>query len=65
LHKLFERQGLKRVPVDGDFRNEFYESARTARSALDAKTVPPSLIGHVLDLLADYRAEQRAQGEAR
>ncbi|HWE29047.1 MAG TPA: TRAP transporter substrate-binding protein DctP, partial [Polyangia bacterium] len=41
LHKLFEHQGLKRIPVDVDFRDEFYESARTARSTVDAKTVPP------------------------
>ena len=65
LHKLFEHQGLKRVPVDGALRDEFFESARTARSSLDATTVPPQLVGRVLDLLADYRAEQRAQGETR
>lgn len=65
LHKLFEHQGLERVPVDSALRNEFFESARLARSALDGQTIPPQLLGRVLDLLADYRAEQRAEGETR
>lgn len=65
LHKLFEHQGLQRIPVDGALRNEFYETARAARSSLDGNAVPPALVGRVLDLLADYRAEQRAEGETR
>lgn len=62
VHHLFEHQGLKHIAIDASARDEFYEAARKARAALDPRSVPPDILHQVLDLLADYRAEQRAQG---
>jgi TRAP-type C4-dicarboxylate transport system substrate-binding protein len=55
--RLFERQGLKRVPVSPQFRTEFYAAARGVREQLDERLVPQALLSRVLAVLADYRAE--------
>jgi TRAP-type transport system periplasmic protein len=60
LSKLFEKQGLKRVPVTQAFRGEFYSAAQAAREQLPEKLVPQALIQRVLGLLADYRAVHRS-----
>jgi TRAP-type transport system periplasmic protein len=63
---LFERQGLKPVPVTPQFRAEFFEAARKAREKLGDKLVPPALLQRVLGMLADYRAEHRSsEGDKR
>lgn len=54
---VFERQGLKPVPVSAKFRAELFEAARGARERLGDKLVPKALLNRVLGLLADYRAE--------
>lgn len=64
VHRLFEQQGLKHITTDAAARDEFYEAARQARATLDPKLAPPEILRQVLDLLADYRAEQRAQRSA-
>jgi len=58
VDRLFEKQGLKRVPVSPEFRKEFLEAARQAREQLAA--VPAELVSKVLGWLADYRAERPA-----
>jgi TRAP-type C4-dicarboxylate transport system substrate-binding protein len=60
LGQLFEHQGVKRVAVDANLRGEFFESARSARAALDERIVQPAPVRRIMDLLADYRAEQGA-----
>jgi TRAP-type C4-dicarboxylate transport system substrate-binding protein len=59
LGRLFEKQGLQRVPVSETFRAEFFAAARAARERLPARLVPDALIQRVLGLLADYRAVHR------
>ena len=54
---VFEKQGLKHVPVSDTFRAEYFAAARAARERLGDKLVPRALMEHVLALLADYRAE--------
>jgi TRAP-type C4-dicarboxylate transport system substrate-binding protein len=61
LGELFEHQGVKRVPVDANLRGEFFESARGARAVLDEKLVQTAPVRRMMDLLADYRAEQGAR----
>jgi TRAP-type C4-dicarboxylate transport system substrate-binding protein len=56
---LFEKQGLKKVPVAPQLRAEFFQAARMVRDQLGEKLVPQALLGRVLALLADYRAERR------
>jgi TRAP-type C4-dicarboxylate transport system substrate-binding protein len=60
LDGLFERQGLKRVSVDATLRNDFFAAARIARATLGDKLVPAEILQRVVNMLADYRAEQRA-----
>jgi TRAP-type C4-dicarboxylate transport system substrate-binding protein len=58
LRVLFARQGLKRIEPDATFRTEFFESARSAREALDAKWLSNEQLVQVLAWLAEYRAGQ-------
>jgi len=53
LHGLFEKQGLKRVPVSREFRQAFFEAARAARER--SQLVPAPLLQEVLSWLADLR----------
>jgi TRAP-type C4-dicarboxylate transport system substrate-binding protein len=59
LGGLFARQGLTQVPVNDQFRAEFFEAARAMRDRLGQALVPPALLQRVLGMLADYRAEHR------
>ncbi len=59
LHGLFERQGLRAVPVDEGTRVSFFEAARAAREQAATRLVSSSLIARVLGMLADYRSEHR------
>jgi TRAP-type transport system periplasmic protein len=61
LRTLFERQGLKAVRTDEATRVTFFEGARAAREKAATQLVSPSLIVHVLGMLADYRSEHRAR----
>jgi TRAP-type C4-dicarboxylate transport system substrate-binding protein len=54
LGGLFERQGVKRIPVDAAMRENFYQAARLARESV-GDLVDSHLIDRVLSLLADYR----------
>jgi TRAP-type C4-dicarboxylate transport system substrate-binding protein len=55
LEGLFEKQGIRSVPVSEAFRAEFLEATRAAREQ-NKQLVPEALIGRVLGLLADFRA---------
>jgi TRAP-type C4-dicarboxylate transport system substrate-binding protein len=55
LGGLFEKQGVKTVPVAETFRAEFFEAAENARDRLSDKIVSRELIARVLQWLADYR----------
>jgi TRAP-type C4-dicarboxylate transport system substrate-binding protein len=61
LGGLFAKQGVQRIAVGDLFRMEFFEAARAARERLGDRLVPSELLGKVLALLADYRAEHRAE----
>ncbi len=58
LNGLFEKQGLKRVPVTETLRAEFFAAARGARDKVDPALVPRELVQRVESWLADFRAER-------
>jgi TRAP-type C4-dicarboxylate transport system substrate-binding protein len=55
LGGVFQRQGMKTLPVTAPMRQEFFEAARDARKKLGEKLVPEALLREVLGLLADFR----------
>ena len=57
LGGLFERQGIKMVPLSPALRAQYFEAARAARERLGDKLLTRSLLDDVMRLLADYRAE--------
>jgi TRAP-type C4-dicarboxylate transport system substrate-binding protein len=57
LGSLFERQGLKMVPLSPSLRAQYFEAARAARERLGDKLLTRALLDDVMRLLADYRAE--------
>jgi TRAP-type C4-dicarboxylate transport system substrate-binding protein len=57
LGGLFDKQGLKAVHVNDAVRAQFFAVARQARDRLGTQLVAPELLGNVLGMLADYRAE--------
>ncbi len=57
LGGVFERRGLKPVPVSAKFRAEFFDASRQARERLSDRLVPKELLTRALELLADFRAE--------
>ena len=57
LGGIFQKRGVKKLPVSDKFRAEFFQSARSARKRLGDKLVDRVLLDRVLRLLADYRAE--------
>ena len=61
LGGLFERQGLKPVPVTAELRSQFFDESRRARDALPGSLVPPLLIDRINSWLADHRAENQAR----
>jgi TRAP-type C4-dicarboxylate transport system substrate-binding protein len=54
---LFEKQGLKRVPVTPAFRDEYFTAAREARTRLAETLVPRDTLRHVLEWIADYYSQ--------
>jgi hypothetical protein len=54
---LFEKQGLKRVPVTPAFRDEYFTAAREARGRLAETLVPRDTLRHVLEWIADYYSQ--------
>jgi len=56
LGGLFERQGVRSVPVSAALRTEFLDAAHAARDRLGAKIVPTDLLLKVQSFLADYRS---------
>jgi len=58
LGHLFEKQGLKKVPVSQSFRAEFFDAARAAREKLMGTFVSQALVDRVLALLADFRGSR-------
>jgi TRAP-type C4-dicarboxylate transport system substrate-binding protein len=63
LGGLFEKQGLRRVPVSPQFRYEFLEAAKAARGQLDERLLPREVLVRVLAMLADYRAVHAQKSE--
>lgn len=59
LGGLFEKQGVKLVPVSDRFRYEFFERARELRTRVVGTLVSRELLEQVLSWLADYRAEHQ------
>jgi TRAP-type C4-dicarboxylate transport system substrate-binding protein len=57
LGGMFQKQGLKIVPVSASFRAEYFEAAKAARDHIADKLVPRALLERVLRMLADYRIE--------
>jgi len=57
LGGVFQGAGLKAVPVSDAFRADFFQAAKVARDKVGAQYISPSLLGRVLQLLADYRIE--------
>jgi len=58
LGSLFQKQGLKRVPVSESFRAEFFDAARAAREKVTGSYVPEKLVQRVLSMLADFRGSR-------
>lgn len=59
MNGIFQKQGLKRVPVSERFRAEFFDAARVAREKLGDQLVPREALARVLEALTDYRSEHR------
>jgi TRAP-type C4-dicarboxylate transport system substrate-binding protein len=57
LGGVFQRQGVRTVPVSGTFAAEFLAATRDARDRVGEKVVPKELLLKVQSMLADYRAE--------
>jgi hypothetical protein len=59
LGGLFEKQGMRRVPVSPKFRAEFLDAARKAREQLGASLTSPALLNEIMTWLADHRSEHQ------
>lgn len=57
--KLFEKQGLIKVPVSATFRADFLHMTREAQERRES-VVPKALLGRVRTWLGEYRAQSRA-----
>jgi TRAP-type C4-dicarboxylate transport system substrate-binding protein len=55
---VFERQGLKLVPLSETFRAQIFEAARNIRPQIVSKFGLQSVLERVQAMLADYRAER-------
>jgi TRAP-type C4-dicarboxylate transport system substrate-binding protein len=64
LSGLFEKQGLKRVPVTEAFRTEFHAAAAKARDKL-GELVPKELIAKVMGWVDEYHVQKRAEHATR
>jgi TRAP-type C4-dicarboxylate transport system substrate-binding protein len=56
LGGLFEKQGVRSVPVSAALRAQFLEAAHAARDRLGAQILPTELLLKVQSFLADYRS---------
>ena len=56
VDKLFERQGLRKVPLTDAFRREFAAAAAAARDELPDDVVPKALVRAATEALAGARA---------
>jgi TRAP-type C4-dicarboxylate transport system substrate-binding protein len=56
LGGLFEKQGVRSVPVSPMLRAQFVEAAHAARDKLGEQLVPSDLLLQVQSFLADYRS---------
>jgi TRAP-type C4-dicarboxylate transport system substrate-binding protein len=54
---LFQKQGLRVLPVSESFRAEYFAAAKAARDRVGERLVPRALLERVLRMLADYRIE--------
>ena len=59
LGELFQKQGLRRVPVSAQFRAEFFGAARAMRATLGDSLTSPQLLSDVSSWLADHRSEHQ------
>jgi TRAP-type C4-dicarboxylate transport system substrate-binding protein len=57
LGGLFQKQGVRTVPVSESFRAEYFAAAKAARDRMGEDVVPRALLERVLRMLADYRVE--------
>jgi hypothetical protein len=58
---LFEKQGLNKVAVSQQFRDDFMASAKRARDKLGASLISPPLLASVEKMLEEYRAQHRRE----
>jgi TRAP-type C4-dicarboxylate transport system substrate-binding protein len=54
---LFEKQGMRRVPVSQHFRSEFLDAARAVRTELGTRLTTQALLDEINGWLADYRSD--------
>ncbi len=59
LGGLFAKQGLTTLPLLAGTSAQFFSETRALRDKMAGRLVPEALLGRVLTLLADYRAEHR------
>lgn len=59
IGRLFEKQGVHRLPANEQLRTIFFDAAKEARERLPRDVVPAALISEVLGWLSDYRAAHR------
>jgi TRAP-type C4-dicarboxylate transport system substrate-binding protein len=62
---LFEKQGLTKIAVSQQFREDFMTSAKRARDKLGASLISPALLGSVEKMLEEYRAQHRREAARR
>jgi len=63
LEGLFEKQGLKRVPVTPALEREFEQAAIVAREQLGASLVSAEIMRQVTELLDEYRKKPLADSD--
>jgi TRAP-type C4-dicarboxylate transport system substrate-binding protein len=62
LHGLFERQGLRPLPVSDQLRDDWIEATRATRDRLSGRFFSAALLKQVIAWLDDFRAHQRRAG---
>jgi TRAP-type C4-dicarboxylate transport system substrate-binding protein len=60
---LFERQGMKHVPIPDSFRSDFLDTAAETRERIGGNLLPRALLNEVSGWLADWRADRRRASE--
>jgi TRAP-type C4-dicarboxylate transport system substrate-binding protein len=56
--RLFEKQGLIKIPVSEQLSAEFFAAAHQARKEMGDKLVPHDVLAQVLEWIADYQTER-------